>query len=348
VTHVLVVRPDGMGDVLLAGPAIRAVAAHARVTMLCSPSGAAAARRLPGVDGVVVARLPWIDSEPGPVDRMSVERLVARLTDVAADEALVLTSFHQSPLPTALVLRLAGVRRIGAISVDYPGTLLDVRHRVADDRHEVERNLSVAAAMGYALPVGESDELRLVASPPVRRSSERTARYVVVHPGASVPARTLRPSSWRAVVAALNARDRHVVVTGCEQERALVAYVCDESDSSRVTSSVSDDFDALVRVVRGADAIAVGNTGPAHVAAAVGTPVVSCHAPTVPAAGWHPWRVPHVLLGDQSVSCAGCRARVCPLETQRCLVAVGPREVVESLHRLGSVHVAPVTRGPAS
>ncbi len=45
-------------------------------------------------------------------------------------DALILTSFHQSPLPTALLLRLAGISRIAAISTDYPGALLDVRHRI--------------------------------------------------------------------------------------------------------------------------------------------------------------------------------------------------------------------------
>ena len=47
--RVLVVRLDGAGDVLLAGPAVRAVAAAAEVTMLCGPDGAGAARLLPGV-----------------------------------------------------------------------------------------------------------------------------------------------------------------------------------------------------------------------------------------------------------------------------------------------------------
>ncbi|MBV8950183.1 MAG: glycosyltransferase family 9 protein, partial [Actinobacteria bacterium] len=54
--RVLVVRADSLGDVLVTGPAVRAVAAGGtNVTMLCSPTGAPAARILPGLDGVVVA-----------------------------------------------------------------------------------------------------------------------------------------------------------------------------------------------------------------------------------------------------------------------------------------------------
>ena len=63
VTHrVLVTRLDGAGDVLLAGPAVRAVAAarDTEVTLLCGPAGAAAARVLPGVADVVVWASPWV------------------------------------------------------------------------------------------------------------------------------------------------------------------------------------------------------------------------------------------------------------------------------------------------
>jgi ADP-heptose:LPS heptosyltransferase len=330
VTHVLTVRPDGMGDVLLAGPAVRAVAARAsRVTVLTSPAGRAAASRLPGVDQVIAARLPWIDPEPEPVTRAAIDGVRAVVGACEVDEAVIFTSFHQTPLPTALVLRLAGVAHIGAISVDYPGSLLDVRHHVRDDVHEVERNLSLATAMGYE-PLAGDDALRVTdrfAAPSDRSGGD----YVAVHPGASVPARTLDPDRWRCIVAAIVDSGRRAVVTGSAGERALVENVAGGADPARVAPMVCDDFDALAGVLRHAQALVVGNTGPLHLAAAVGTPVVACHPPTVPAVRWHPWRVPYVLLGDQRITCAGCRARVCPRETQVCLEGIGPREVIDAL-----------------
>ena len=129
---ILAVRLDSDGDVLLAGPAIRALAAAGSVTLLCGPRGRQAAELLPGVDDVVVWRCPWIEAAPDAVDPVDVDALVTRLRTTNLDEAVVFTSFHQSALPTALLLRLAGIRRISAISEDYPGALLDVRHRVDD------------------------------------------------------------------------------------------------------------------------------------------------------------------------------------------------------------------------
>ncbi|HWB73015.1 MAG TPA: glycosyltransferase family 9 protein, partial [Egibacteraceae bacterium] len=214
-SHVLVVRLDNDGDVLLAGPAIRAVAARARrVTLLCGPRGRHAAGLLPGVDHVVEHRAEWIDPEPPPLDRDRTMRLVALLGDLAVDEAIVFTSFHQSPLPMALLLRLAGVTRVAAVSEDYPGSLLDVRHRVDDDLHEVERALSLVAACGYRLPPGDDGRLRVRRPERGRYALEHLVPYVVVHPGASVPARAWQPARSAALVDALVASGQRVAFTG--------------------------------------------------------------------------------------------------------------------------------------
>jgi ADP-heptose:LPS heptosyltransferase len=90
----------------------------------------------------------------------------------------------------------------------------------------------------------------------------------------------------------------------------------------------------LADVIAGADAVVTGNTGPAHLSAAVGTPVVSVYAPTVPAQRWHPWRVPHVLLGDQNVECAGCHAAVCIHPTQSCVAGVTATDVTDAVEQL--------------
>jgi ADP-heptose:LPS heptosyltransferase len=338
--HVLVCRQDNDGDVLLAGPAIRAVAARARrVTLLCGPRGQAAARLLPGIDDVLVFRSPWIDPEPEAVTRAAIEALVDELARRDIDEALILTSFHQSPLPTALVLRLAGVPTIAAVSVDYAGSLLDVRHLVDEDLHEVQRALSLVATLGYRLPVGDDGRLAMCVAA-VNPVPDAERPYVVVHPGASVPARAWAPELSAALVDALVERGRNVVVTGGESERALTATVAGAARPGVLDLGGSTDLAQLAAVLADANAVVVGNTGPAHVAAAVGTPVVSLFAPVVPAVRWRPWRVPHILLGDQDAPCAGSRARVCPIPGHPCLNGVSVDEVVDAVERLALTRLA--------
>jgi ADP-heptose:LPS heptosyltransferase len=332
--HVLVVRLDSEGDVLLTGPAIRAVAAGAReVTLLCGPRGRQSAELLPGVDRSLVHRAPWIDLEPEPLDGKETLALVDRLKALDVEQAIVFTSFHQSALPTALLLRLAGIRTIAAISEDYPGSLLDVRHRVPDDVHEVERSLSLAATLGYSLPAGDDGRLAIERN---GSSSTVRGRYVVVHPGASVPARAWPVDLHRKLVDALVAGGRRVVVTGGPTERALTATVAGDRRPPVVDLGGRTDLAGLSDVLAAADAVVVGNTGPAHLAAAVGTPVVSLFAPTVPAVRWRPWRVAHRLLGDQTAPCANSRARECPVPGHPCLRSVTVGDVVEAVEGLGS------------
>jgi ADP-heptose:LPS heptosyltransferase len=333
--HVLVARQDSIGDVLLAGPAVRAVAAGAeRVTLLCGPRGLGAAKLLPGVDQVVAAHASWIDPEPERVTRAGVSSLVDRLTALEVDQAVVLTSFHQSPLPLALLLRMAGVPTIAAVSVDYPGSLLDVRHRVDEDLHEVERGLSLVATLGYRLPEGDDGSLQIRRDLAAAAPDLGADGYVVVHPGASVPARAWAPERHAGLVDALVAAGRRVVVTGSADERALTSMVAGGRRPGVVDLGGRVDLAGLAGVLARAAVVVVGNTGPAHLAAAVGVPVVSLFSPVVPAVRWRPWKVPQVLLGDQAAGCAGSRARVCPVPGHPCLDGVPVGEVVAAVERL--------------
>jgi len=326
---VLVARLDNAGDVLLTGPAIRAVAAGAdEVVLLAGPYGADAARLLPGVDRILTWRCPWIDPGPPPVTAEDTEGLVRLLLDEGIDEALVLTSFHQSPLPLALLLRLAGVHRIAAISADYPGSLLDVRHQTVDDQPEPERALSLARAAGYELPDG--DDGRLAVRRPLPPSPLQPP-YVVLHPGASVPARAWPPGHCAAAVDALTHAGWRVAVTGAASEAELTARVAGRHGMDLGGTTT---FAEMAALLAGAAAVVVGNTGPAHLAAGVGTPVVSLFAPTVPAIRWAPYGVEHILLGDQTASCADSRARLCPVPGHPCLTSVTPDDVVAAVAKL--------------
>lgn len=327
----LVVRLDSFGDVLLAGPAVRAVAARsAHVTVLCGPRGADAARLLPGVDEVLVWESPWEGFDPPPVDPADIDALLGRLRTGSYDTALILTSFHQSPLPTALLLRLAGIGRIGADSTDHPGRLLDVRHRRAADRHEVEAALDTAAALGFPAPAGDDGRPRTL-PPPDTAELTGHGPYVVLHPGASAPARAWSPDRCEEAVALLADAGHRVVVTGSPGETALTRRV---SGHVAVDLGGRTDAHTLAGVLHTADVVISANTGPAHLAAAVGTPVVSLFAPVVPAGRWAPYGVPVILLGDQSAPCADTRALTCPVPGHPCLDEVTGQDVVRAVHKL--------------
>ncbi|WP_448642112.1 glycosyltransferase family 9 protein [Geodermatophilus sp. URMC 63] len=351
---VLVARLDNAGDVLLQGPLVRAVAHGAeRVVFLAGPAGAEAAALLPGVDEVLTWACPWILGDPPPVDAADLAALTERVRALAPDEAVLSTSFHQSPLPLALLLRAAGVPRLSAVSVDYPGSLLDVRHRTDEDLPEPERALSLARAAGFDLPDGDDGRLAVRRPlPPVDARDLHTRGfrapgghrcadlaealvpgYVVLHPGASVPARAWPAGRCAEAVEALADAGHRVLVTGGPGERGLTAAV---AGTRGVDLGGATTLPEMAALLDGAAAVVVGNTGPAHLAAAVGTPVVSLFSPVVPATRWAPYGVPTVLLGDQDAPCRDTRARVCPVPGHPCLTSVTAADVVAAVEKVSA------------
>ncbi|MCW3010890.1 MAG: glycosyl transferase, family 9, partial [Solirubrobacterales bacterium] len=136
-----------------------------------------------------------------------------------------------------------------------------------------------------------------------------------------------------ALVQALADAGRPVLVTGAPAERELTARVAGPPRPGVTDLGGGTSLGGLAEVLRAARAVVVPNTGPAHLAAAVGTPVVSLFAPTVPAVRWRPWAVPHELL-NVPVPCAGCRARTCPVAAHPCLEGVGVADVLAALGRV--------------
>lgn len=332
----LVARLDSAGDVLITGPAVRAIAAHHdSVTFLAGPRGRAAAELLPGVDEIVEWQAPWVDFGSPELTAGHVESLIKQLRDIGPDRAFIFTSFHQSPLPLALILRMASVPWVGAISEDYPGTLLDLRHHVESGIPEPERALSLAVAGDCRPPDGDDGALRVRPPAPLTGELAELAGagpYVVFHPGAAVPAR--RPTAERstAMVAALTAAGHRVIVTGDAVEQELTAAVAGDV---AVDLGGRTTLPTLAALYAAARVVVVPNTGPAHLAAAVGVPVVSLFAPVVPAAQWAPYGRNVVTLGDQQAPCRLTRARTCPVPGHPCLDNITDTELLTAVDRLG-------------
>lgn len=332
----MVARLDSAGDVLITGPAVRAVAAaYGPVTFLAGPRGRAAAELLPGVDDIVEWQAPWVDFDSPELTADHVEALVKQLRDIGPDRVFIFTSFHQSPLPLALICRMAGVGWIGAISEDYPGTLLNLRHHVEGGIPEPERALSLVRAAGVELPAHDDGSLMVRTPPPLSGELARKLGpepFVVFHPGAAVPARCPSASRSAGMVRALARAGYRVVVTGGEQERGLTAEV---AAGAAVDLGGDTTLGTLASVFARAGVVVAPNTGPAHLAAAVGAPVVSLFAPVVPAEQWSPYGRNVIRLGDQQAPCRLTRARNCPVPGHPCLDGITDTELLAAVDRLG-------------
>jgi ADP-heptose:LPS heptosyltransferase len=267
----LVVRLDNAGEVLLAGPAVRAVARTSHVTFLTAPGGAEAAALLPGVAAVLTWQAPWAGEKPPALHAAELALLVKRMTAGCFDDALILTSRGQSPLPTAMVLRLAGIARIAAMGCEAPGTLLDVWHDPPSDLTEPSRSLALAHAAGYDLGPGDDGHLAVRRPLPATQWLTGEGPYLVAHAAAG----------WGAAIDNLVAGGHRVVLTGRIVDRGLpspsVRWTA-ASATGAVPGLVVDlagrtDLLQLAAVVDRAEAVLPGNAEVENLAAAVCTPI---------------------------------------------------------------------------
>lgn len=340
VRNLLCVRLDALGDVLMTAPALRAFregAAERRITLLTSPSGAEAAALIPAVDEVIVYEAPWMKTPARPTrpgdDLAMVDQLARRRFDAAA----IFTVYSQNPLPSALLCYLAGVPLRLAHCRENPYHLLT--DWVAEPepqtcvRHEVRRQLDLASAVGCRL---EDERISIRVPDRARRRVDAwlEARgldgarpWVTIHPGSTAPSRRYPPESFAAAARRL-VRDHglQVVFTGGPAEAALIKEIQRGMEDAPSLSLAGElNLGELAALIARAPLLVSNNTGPVHVAAAVGTPVVDLYALTNPQ--HTPWGVPHRVL-NHDVPCKYCYKSVCPEGHHHCLRLVRPDQVV--------------------
>jgi ADP-heptose:LPS heptosyltransferase len=136
-----------------------------------------------------------------------------------------------------------------------------------------------------------------------------------------------------------------VALTGSADEQPLTGRIV--GAVGRAAADILDlagrlDLPHLASVLDRAEVTVAANTGPAHLSAAVGTPVVSLFAPVVPALRWAPFGVPVELLGDQDAPCRDTRWTSCRIAGHPCLSSVSADQIASAVRLLSAAEPAPL------
>jgi len=356
--RILCVRLDSIGDVLMTTPAIRAVKASGidrEITLLTSPAGASVASLIPCVDEVVVYDAPWLKATNVRVTSAPDHAMIAMLRARQFDAAIIFTVFSQSALPAALACFLADIPLRLAHSRENPYQLLTTwvpePEPAAGIRHEVERQLSLVDRIGcrvadtrlqLSVPEQARADIRSLLCELGVRDNEP---WFVLHPGASAASRRYPPDRFAiAARAVADAQGGHVLVTGDGNESTLIDQVCAQIGDAAIGLAGKLDLASLAALIEASPLLITNNTGPAHIAAAVGTPVVDLYALTNPQ--HTPWQVPSRVL-SHDVPCRNCFKSVCPQGHNDCLRRIAPFEVARAALDLLAERSADVIAGPA-
>ncbi|NEX60372.1 lipopolysaccharide heptosyltransferase II [Noviherbaspirillum galbum] len=337
--RILCVRLDYLGDVLMTTPAMRALresSPGSRITLLTSSGGGAVAPFIPEIDDVIAYDAPWLKNgapHPPAEDR----KMIDLLAEGNFDAAVIFTVYSQNPLPSAMLCHLAGIPLRLAHSRENPYRLLTdwVTETEPEQqvRHEVRRQLDLVATVG-AKTADERLSFRVL--PEHRERMQRVLRelaaptdrpWIMLHPGATAASRRYPAASFvRAARMLVERSNCLVLITGGAGERELAASIASQVPGAL---SVADRFGLgeLAALIEACSLVICNNTGPAHLAAALGTPVVDLYALTNPQ--HTPWQVPaKVLFHD--VDCRFCYKSVCPQGHHACLQRVDPYSVADA------------------
>jgi lipopolysaccharide heptosyltransferase I len=344
-SRVLIVRLGALGDVVHAIPvaaALRRAFPQARIDWLVSARHREILDLLPVIDRrLVVNDRPLGDSDQagGASGGASLIAALRELRRARYDVAIDL----QGLIKSALLARLSGAPRVIGFSSRY------ARERAArlfytdvydpgrgglyhprETRHVVELNLAVLTCIGIVAARAEFP-LEHPASAAARTVVEQTGgRYALLNPGAAWPNKRWPADRMAAVAVDLRRHHRlaSVVLWGPGEE-ALAADVVASAGGAAVLSPRTTIAD-LVALARGAALMVSGDTGPTHIAAAVGTPIVGLYGPTRPARNGP--MSPLDITVSRDAICQCHHLRRCRL-TQMCLLDIDVAEVVAAVER---------------
>jgi GT2 family glycosyltransferase/ADP-heptose:LPS heptosyltransferase len=341
--RVLIMRPDHLGDVLLSRPALELVTRSmpdAEVTILAGPWGAASLQGLPAQ----IATFPFPGftraakrSPLAPYGELLA--LAMRLRRERYDAALVLRPDHWWG---ALAAAVAGIPvRVGH---RLPGVAPFLTQGVEPVTREpaTKAALRAAEALVSALtrqPDAPADpSARFEPSPTGRRTARAwlaAARggdrpTVAIHPGAGAAVKCWPAERWAQVIAAIPA-DVAVLLTGAGEEATRISAI--QAGAARQVATALDlSWDALAALYEQVDLVVGMDSGPLHLATAVGTATVRIYGPTDPAIYGPAGLVEHDDVVQAALPCAPCGNLVAPpcgyLVDPPCLAAVDVAQVV--------------------
>ncbi len=329
--RILIVRLGALGDIVHAIPvaaALRKAFPAARIDWLVS----AKHREILDLVPVINRRLVANDRRLA----MMLRELRRARYDVAID--------LQGLLKSALIARWSGAPKVVGFSRRYAREWLasflytDVydpggkgMYALSEKRHVVEINLGLLFPLH--IDAGKPEfPLDPVDSAVVREMQERTGgRYALLNPGAAWPNKRWAPERFAEVAAAL--RDRHglmsVVLWG-PGERAIAETVITHARGAALLAPMTSIAD-IVALARGAAVMVSGDTGPTHIAAAVGTPIVGIYGPTRPERNG-PWR-PDDATVSRADHCECHHLRSCK-RSRMCLLDIQVDDVLKAAERV--------------
>lgn len=346
--NILCVRPDNIGDVLMTTPALRALKEalpECKLTLLTSSAGALIAPCIPEIDEHLTFDVPWVKNDT-EADPTAITMAVAMLKAYAFDGAVIFTTYSQNPLPAAMLCYMAGIPQVLGYCRENPYQLIS--SWVPDPeplelvRHEVERQLALVKTIGIKAPKDTHLSLQVPAASHASATKKlktlgvNLARpWLIMHTAASEAKRCYDPKGYITAAQYLIPKGWQIVLTGSSGESAYVHAVATGIGRGAVDASGKLSLEELCAAIAVAPILVSNNTGPVHIAAATGTPVVVLYAQTNPQ--HTPWQVPSRVLYFPVPATMRSKNRFLQAFPGSSRPQASPKRIVEAVRELSAI-----------
>ncbi len=333
----LVRATNWLGDAVMTTPALAAVREgfpDARIVLLARPLVAELFRHHPDVDEVMVYERPG--RHEGALGRL---RLAGEVRRRRFDGALLL----QNAFDAALIAFLGRIPERAGYPTDGRRFLLTLPVPLTPailERHEVEYYLCLLDGLGIPRPVPVSlklgvtnQERETMVTRLASLGIERGAPIVAINPGATYgSAKRWYPDRFAAVADALSAEwGARVVVVGSAAEAPLAGEIEAATRNAPVNLAGKTTVRELMALLSLSSFLVTNDSGPMHIGAALGVPLVAIFGPT----DWRrtsPWSERAKVVRVE-IDCSPCRLRVCD-RGHECMLGVTPGMVVDAAKAL--------------
>ena len=333
----LVRATNWLGDAVMTTPALAAVREgfpDARIVLLARPPVAELFRHHPDVDEVMLYERPG--RHEGGLGRL---RLAGELRRRRFDGALLL----QNAFDAALIAFLGRIPERAGYPTDGRRILLTLPVPLTPailERHEVEYYLCLVDGLGIPRPVPVAlklavteEEREAMAKRLASLGIERGAPIVTINPGATYgSAKRWYPDRFAAVADTLSAEwSARVVLVGSAAESPLAGEIEAATRYPPVNLAGKTTVRELMALLSLSSFLVTNDSGPMHIGAALGVPLVAIFGPT----DWRrtsPWS-PLAKVVRVEIDCSPCRRRVCD-RGHECMLGVTPGMVVDAAKAL--------------
>lgn len=334
IKKILILRLDGLGDIVMSTPgfnAVRDIFPDANISLLASERSKELVEVMPAFNRIIYFNAPWfVKKQNGKINRtIAILKTLGKekfdlIIDLRGDfRNNVFMYFCSAKYRLGLDITGCGFLLTHIIPVEYPQHLVD-------SSLSLIKFLDPGRAGKYSPRLYVTEEDRKNIEDILRNNAINYEKdlLIVIHPGANWYGRRWLPERYARVADLLIEKyNAKIIITGSKDDSDLVNDIINKMKNPAVEIGRENSLREFIALLEKTHLFIGVDSGPMHMAAAMGVPVVALFGPAKPEAVG-PYGDKHIVITKQEkFNCSPCSQTICEKENDSCLKAIGVEDV---------------------